>query len=104
LIAAVDEIYIRAKRSSATTYANVSTLGLLQHLFTMYGGISDSTLNENVSTLHAEYDKSLPIESLWDRVQKTTELDEDGNRPYTNQQVLTIVHSIIKNAGLKEAC
>jgi len=69
------------------------------------GGINVTILNENDTLLHAPYNRLLPIESLWDRVQTAVSVAEDGNVPYTNEQLLTIVRGIVKGAGIfQEAC
>ena len=100
LVTALDEIFVKSFKKNSTTYANVTSLMLLQHLFTSYGVINEFFLNKNDSTLSADYANSLPIEALWDRVQIAMEFAEDGIISYTNEQVLNIVHGIVKNSGM----
>jgi hypothetical protein len=47
IIAAIDDVYIKAKKSRAAGYNKVTFNQLLVHLFTQYGDINPNDIAEN---------------------------------------------------------
>jgi hypothetical protein len=62
IIAAVDDVYNKAKKNRASGYNKVTINQLLVHLFTQYGDISPNNLANNDKQLSKPWDGAEPLE------------------------------------------
>lgn len=100
LIGAIDNIYLRAKSNVHTGYANIPTLELLTHLYNVYGNIQDHDLIKNDQEMKKAYDPNLPIEVLFDQIDRGIDFAAAGKSPYTNNQILYIAVNLIQTTGV----
>ena len=99
LLGAVEDMFVRALRYRHIGYANVTTLQLLTHLYTVYVNISATGLQENDEKMKTPYDPNLPIETLFDQVEDAMEFAVAGKAPYIPQQIVNIAFNIIFQTG-----
>lgn len=85
---AVDEIYIADKKQKFTGYMNYTTRELITHLLTNYGIISPEDLSKNQKQMEEPFDPSLPITAYYKRIEDSMQVADDGNAPFSNEQVL----------------
>jgi len=97
---AIDPVYLRALKDRNTGYANVTTLAMLQFLFTTYGLISPIDLISNHKKIEAPWDPNTPFEMLIDQIEDCQELAEAGNQPYTAAQILNNAYALVFNTGM----
>lgn len=105
LLSVFDEEYLRGLRNMHMGYVGVSTNTMLQHLYDNYGVITAVDIEDNDTTMRAEYDPSQPIEVLFHQIETAVEFAEAGNRPYDPKQVVSRAYLLILKTGLyAEAC
>lgn len=73
LIAAADDECIRILRHKHVGYANVTTLAILNHLYSCYAGITPTDLEENDKRLKESYDPNQTFETLIGQVEEAME-------------------------------
>jgi hypothetical protein len=100
LLGAVDEMYVRSLRHKYIGYSNVSTRALLDHLYAAYADISSTALQDNGTRLKASYDANLPIETIFDQVEKAVEFAVAGDSPYPPVQVVNAAFQLFFQTGL----
>jgi hypothetical protein len=64
LIAAVDELYLRAIQHPQQGFANVTTSTILTHLWDTYGEIIDKDIDNNLVTMATPWQPTSPIGTL----------------------------------------
>ena len=69
LLGAVDDMFVRSLRNRHIGYANVTTLELLTHLYTVYAKINTADLEANTARMKVPYDVNLPIETFFDQIE-----------------------------------
>ena len=105
LINAIPEAYINSLRHSLTGYANVTTKQLVTHLRSTYGEPTPKELEDNRTTFHAPYDVDSPMVTLYQQVEDAATLAEQGNIPYTTEQILQNAYALLLNTGVyNDAC
>jgi hypothetical protein len=105
LLAAMDHIYYRSLRNRITSYANVTTLTILRHLYNSYGNILPTDLIDNDTCMKAPCDPSQPIELLFNQFDDAIELAAAANAAYTGPQIVAYAYNTILQIGLfTDAC
>lgn len=82
---AIEDTYIKILPDANIGYNNVTIQDMLQHLLTRYGNITQNDLRKNNKTFEEHSDPSLPIELLWDQIDKCVQYASDGNTPYNDE-------------------
>ena len=100
LLGAVDEMYVRFLRHKYIGYSNVSTRGLLDHLYAAYADILSTALQDNNTRLKASSDANLQIRTIFDQVENAVEIAAAGNSPYTPVQVVNAAFQLFFQTGL----
>ena len=100
LLGAVDDMLVCSLRNRHIGYANVTSLKLLTHLYTVYAKISAANLKENTSRIKIPYDVNLPIETFFDQIEVTVEFAGAGNSPFTSVQVVNTAYNVIFSTGI----
>jgi hypothetical protein len=100
LLDAVDPIYLRALRNRHVGYANHTIRAILQHLIDAYGLITPIDLKKNNDMLNEPWDPNTPFEHLIDQIEEAVEYADDGNQPFTVNQILNAAYTIVFNTGI----
>ena len=105
LLDSIDNPYVSELRNRYTGYMGVTTRDLLDHLMDRYGNITAADLKNNDKRLNQPVDSSQPIDVLFQRVNDAVQYANDGNNPYTANQVLQTAFHAVNSTGLyREAC
>jgi hypothetical protein len=100
VLEAVDPIYLRALRNRHTGYANHTIREILTHLIDAYGLITPIDLKKNNDLLNEPWDPSTPFEHLIDQVEEAVEYADDGNQPFTVEQIINAAYTLVFNTGV----
>ncbi len=65
IIAATPDIFIKALKHNAYSYAQVTAFQLITHLKTTYGTVTFQDLKANLLTMNSDWDTTQPTETLW---------------------------------------
>ena len=100
LIAVVDKIHLKAIQDRVTKYTNVTLFTMLQHLYDTYGKITEDKLEENRQEMTKAYDISLPIETLYARIEDCVDFADAARSPYSQAQILNTAFLLIQKTGV----
>ena len=100
LLGAVDDMFVRSLQTKHIAYLNVTTRGILDHLYAQYARISPADIKENDVRFNTPYDSNLPIETLFDQIENGIDYAAAGLCPYTTEQVVTTAYQLIYATGL----
>ena len=93
-------MFVRSLRNRHIGYANVTTLELSTHIYTLYAKINAADLEKNTSRMKMPYDINFPIETLFDQIEDTIEFFAAGNAPYTPAQVVNVAYNVVFMTGM----
>ena len=100
LTAAVDEVYLKAIADPVTEYTNLNLMAMLHHLYDTYGKITEERLEKNRNEMTASYDVTLPIDSLFNRIEECSDFADAARSPFTQAQILSSAFLIIQKTGI----
>jgi hypothetical protein len=100
IIAAVDDVYVKAKKNRASGYNKVTINQLLIHLFTQYGEINPKDLANNEKRFIKPWDSTEPFENIIDRFDNCIEFAKVVLSLYTPTQMTRRYSSSIKMSTL----
>ena len=100
LIAAVDELYLKAIQDRVTEYTNITLYAMLQHLYDTYGKITEDKLEQNRQEMMQAYDVSLPIETLFAQIEDCVEFADAARNPYSQAQILNTAFLLVQKTGV----
>ena len=61
---------------------------MVQHLYTNYGKVSPTDLEENDMRMREPFDPSKRVEELYEQIEDTVEYSEAANAAYNDTQVV----------------
>lgn len=100
LIKAVDPTYLDAIRDHITYDLIGDLQENLHFLLTTYGKVTPETLAEEYEKVIATtYNSSLPIDTIFNSVRDLSELANAANVPYSAQQQISILYTILNRSG-----
>jgi len=102
LIAAVDEMYLKALRNRITGYAQVTTRQLLQHLFDTYGRLNPQDLKMNSERMNTPYDIHSPIENLFEQIEDAVYIAATAHAPFNDNQIVNTAYTLIADTNAIE--
>ena len=97
LLSVFDEEYLRGLSNLHMRYVGMSTNTMLQQLYDNYYVITAVDIEDNDTTMRADYDPSHPIEVLFHQIETVVEFSEAENHPYDPKQVVSRVYLLILN-------
>jgi hypothetical protein len=100
LIAATPQYYITELCDDIVGYANVTCLELLTFLYTKYGIISQSELDNNTKRMSIAWNPPTPITALWEQLNTGMRFAEAGNDPLSDAHVYRLAYNLISSTGL----
>jgi len=105
LLAAFEDVYFKGLCNRHVGYQNASFLQMIQHLYTNYGIITPTDLDDNDIRMREPYDASKPIEELFDQIEDAVEYADAANAPYNDTQIVSRAYLLVYKTGLyNEAC
>ena len=66
----------------------------------MYGKITPLALEANDQVFKKDLDPNTPFKLLIDQIESAQEFAQDGNQPYTPQQILTQAYNLVYKTGM----
>ncbi len=102
IIHAVENAFISALENEHTGYNAVTAKQIMDHLFTTCGQISNEAMEDNDKTFKKQFDIDEPIENLWMRVKHCVQFAEQGQAPYSAEQILRNVKRLFEQKGVFE--
>jgi hypothetical protein len=100
IISAVEDVYIKAKKTRATGYNKVSVNQLLVHLFTQYGDINPNDLAENDKRFIEPWDGAESFENITERFEDCIEFARAALSPYSDSQIMNRATLVVYNTRL----
>mmetsp|Transcript_19484 Transcript_19484/g.28690 ORF Transcript_19484/g.28690 Transcript_19484/m.28690 type:complete len:408 (+) Transcript_19484:103-1326(+) len=100
LLGAFEDMYFMALYVQATGYEDYTVRQMLDHLYTNYGQLDATMLMDNDRIIKQDYDPTKPIENDIARVEKCLDIAQNGNTPYTLNQLLTLAYDAMFRTGL----
>jgi hypothetical protein len=80
-------------------YAQVSTLGLLEHLYLNYGIVTANELSTNMDNLSRKWDADQQLEDLWAQITRCAAFAKDHD-PITEKTILRVTINNLKKSGV----
>ena len=100
LLAAIDEIYIRALKRPHDAYNSINLRDILNYLMINYGFLTPRELSKNDTNFRKQWDPNTPFEALINQIENSQEIATDGNQPYTAAQILSNAYNLVYGSGL----
>ena len=105
LLQSFDEMHYENLKNMHTGYSNVSTLQILNHLYSACGRIKANDLKKNYEHMTQPWCPSNPIENLHKQIDDGNQHASCGNLPFSDSQLVNIGYNIIcDTAALMKAC
>jgi hypothetical protein len=76
IIAAVDKVYIKAKKNRVLGYNKVTINQLLVHLFTQYGEINPNNIAKNDKRFSKLWDRAEPFKNISERFDNCSDVPQ----------------------------
>ena len=99
LLGCINKIYYRILPNRHTGYAIVFRRQIITYLYAQYGNITPQDLQENITKMKTPFDVSLRIETLYDQIEDGIDLSDAEQTPYTAEQVVAIIYSLVFATG-----
>lgn len=100
ILAACPDLFVSAIKQQRTGYANVTTLQLLNHLWTTYGIILPEDLDKNLITMATAWHPTTPIETLFLQIDDGIAFALAGDSPIDDSTAVRTIYKIIFDTGL----
>jgi hypothetical protein len=82
IISVFEPVYLDILNDNIVGYANISTKGMLYHLFETYGNITAVDLEINFEHMRRAWDPQQPVETLFKQIQDCADSYDAGGRPH----------------------
>jgi hypothetical protein len=92
-------MYLDILNDNMVGYANISTRGMLDHLFETYGNITPVDLEINFEYMSHAWDPHQPVETLFKQIQDCADYFEAGGVPIGHSQQINFGYAEIFAAG-----
>ena len=101
LVEACKPIYLDALRDATTNSINLPISTIIQYLYDTYGAITPETLKEKrVEIENTLFDPNLPIDVIFNKIEKFTHISEAARSPLTQKQSIDFTYSIFRSANI----
>ena len=104
ILKAIPETYITILEDDDFGYADVTSTDLMVHLNRSYGQITADDIENNRSTLSADWNVDLPIEDLWSRVQEAQRFSREAGagEAINDATVIRLTLGVFERTGVFE--
>lgn len=99
-IIAVHASYIRRLSDDVLGFGLVTSLRILQLLWTNHGTITQAELEENNARLRVPWAPPIPIEDLFTQLELGQRFSQHGLDPLTDNHIIRLGYNLIRNTGL----
>ena len=100
LIAAVEDIYLKAISAPYVGFGSLTILQMLDHLYDVYAKILPDDLVKNTENMSAPWDPNQPFEYLIRQIQNGIDFAAHGQTPLTNKQIVNMAYTVVASTGL----
>jgi len=105
LLKCFDDKYFTSLKNTYTGFSNVTTLDILNHLYSSYGRIKATDLKTNTESMSTPWDPSNPIENLFKQIEDGQHYANCGHVPFSDQQLVNIGCNLVNDTGaMTKAC
>ena len=105
VIDTVEYTYLREFKNMNTGFLRVTFRDHLKHLLNRYRNITTADLEDNNQQMNKPIDSSLSIDKYFYIMDEYIQFDENGNTPYTAEQVIQKAHRAVFASGVYvDAC
>ena len=102
LLAAGPELYLLAIKHPRTGFSNLTTLQMMTHLWTTYGTIEETDLNNNLIQMATAWHPTNPIESLFKQIDDGIEFARAGDSPIDDATAVRMIYKCVFDTGVFE--
>jgi hypothetical protein len=81
IISLCEPMYLDILNDNMMGYANISSRGMLNHLFETYSNITTVDLEINFEHMRRAWDPQQPVKTLFKQIQECADYSEAGGRP-----------------------
>jgi hypothetical protein len=92
-------MYLDILNDNMVVYANISSIGMLDHLFKTYGNITAVDLEINFEHMRRAWDPQQPVETLFKQIQYCADYSEAGGVLIGHPQQINVGYSNIFATG-----
>jgi hypothetical protein len=100
ILTAVDNKYLHALEDETMGFATVTPAAMLAHLFTTYGTIKPTDLDDNIKLLLAPWVPEHSLEDLWKRTRDCQAFATAGGEAISNDTAMRHLLTVFKNTGV----
>ena len=101
IIEAIVLIYLEALRDANTNSIDLPIHNIIQYLYDTYGNISPETLKEkNIEFETLKYNPNLPIDVIFNKIEKFTNIAEAACSPITQKQSIDFAYNTFRTAQI----
>ena len=101
LVEAVDPMYLEALRDADTNAIGLPIYDIVRYLYDTYGDISPETLEEErQKTNLLTFDPSLPVDIIFTKIAKFTDLADAARSPLTQKQSVDFAYNAFRRSGI----
>jgi hypothetical protein len=100
ILAAVDNKYLHALEDQIMGFATVTPATMLAHLFTTYGAIKPTDLDDNTKLLLSPWVPEQSLEDLWKRTRDCQAFADAGGEAISNDTAMRHLLTVFKNTGV----
>ena len=105
VIDTVEYTYLMEFKNMNTGFLRVTFRDHLKHLLNRYRNITTADLEDNNQQMNKPIDSSLSIDKYFYIMDEYIQFDENGNTPYTAEQVIQKAHRAVFASGVYvDAC
>ena len=105
IISDFDGLYLKGIKIRYVKFLGVPSFDIIQHIYNNYGTLNQVDIYKNNKTMSKNYDPTLPIKVLFDKIEEGTEVAKAASCPYNKNQILEKAYLLILQTGkCKEAC
>eukprot|EP00957_Ditylum_brightwellii_P188540 14353641-Ditylum_brightwellii.AAC.1 len=102
---AVGNMYLAAIKEDHIGYTNRFCGDMLGHLYNTYGQITSTMFCTSSEKMRTPYNPAAPIEEMFKQIDEASDLAQDANSPYQDQQLVNIPYDLVFWAAvLNNAC
>ena len=101
LVEAVDPMYLKALRDATTNSIGLPIYDVIRYLYDTYDDIAPETLEEErQKTTQLVYDPNLPVDVIFSKIVKFTDLAEAARLPLTQRQSIDFAYNAFRRSGI----
>jgi hypothetical protein len=97
---AISNVYLEPLQQPITGLSTVPIQQILEHLYKNHGKLNSSDIAEAKKVAAEPWDPTLPVQTLFNRIKKSSDLLTHAEEPLTDKQTLRIAYDAVLKTGL----